>query len=78
MIITAVQDDTFDTIAYKAYQDEFYFEQVMRANWRLTDTVMFEGGEKVIVPDRIIVDSNIVASPWQKGSVVSVIKAPWG
>lgn len=76
--IIATQDDCWDTIAYKTYNDEFYFEQIMQANWRLSDVVMFAGGERVIIPDEIEVDNRLIASPWQTGTQVTIIKSPWG
>lgn len=78
MKIIATQKECWDSIAYNTYGDEFYFEQIMQANWRLTDTVCFEGGESVIIPNEIKVESAIISSPWQNGSIVSVIRSPWG
>lgn len=76
--IIASQDLCWDSIAFNAYQDEFYYEKLIESNWRLSDVVMFDGGESVIIPDSIEVDNTIIASPWQSGSTVSIIKAPWG
>lgn len=76
--IVASKDLCWDSIAYETFRDEFYFEQIMQANWRLSDVISFEGGESVIIPDYIEVDNNIIASPWNSSNAVSIIKAPWG
>lgn len=76
--IIASQDLCWDSIALNTYQDEFYYEKLIESNWRLSDVVMFDGGESVIIPDYIEVDNAIIASPWQSGSTISIIKAPWG
>lgn len=75
--IIASQDLCWDSIAYNTYQDEFYFEQIIQANWRLSDVVSFDGGESVIIPDSIEVDNQIVASPWSASNSIGVVKAPW-
>lgn len=64
---TAVHGDTWDSIAYKVYGDEFLCDQLCKANSRhMSDIVMFEGGEKVTIPDSLAADSTIIKAPWSK------------
>jgi phage tail protein X len=77
MIYTASLGDTWDSIAYKAFQDEFAFPSILELNRGLADVVEFEGGEKVIIPDTLVIDSTIITSPWQTGAPVRIITTPW-
>lgn len=77
MIYTAAKGDTWDSIAYKAYGDEFQFVQIMEANRDKSDTVVFDGGESVVVPDVVISEDTIISSPWQDGPKIRVITPPW-
>lgn len=47
----AKQGDTWDLIAYKVYGDEYFYSLLIEANLQYIDTVVFEGGEKLEVPD---------------------------
>ena len=73
----ASQDLCWDSISYNTFNDEFYFDDIIKSNWRLSDVVSFEGGELVIIPDYIQVDNQIIASPWNSSNSISIIKAPW-
>lgn len=77
MIYIAAQGDTWDSIAYKAFGDEFMFIQIMKANRALSDVVVFDGGERVTVPENIEITQTMVATPWQTGTQIAVITAPW-
>lgn len=78
MIYTCSQGDTFDSIAFKAYSDEFLFTQIMEANRQFADVVIFDGGERVTIPDMVLIDNTIVSTPWQTGNTIRIIDAPWG
>lgn len=77
MIYIATNGDTWDSIAFKSYGDEFQFVQVMAANRDKSDIVVFGGGESVIVPDTIITQDSIISSPWQDGAKIRVISPAW-
>lgn len=77
MIYTAVCGDTWDSIAFKVYGDEMALSQIMEMNRSFSDTVTFNGGEIIVLPDEIVESSVVVATPWKSGAV-TVITAPWG
>ena len=61
----ATNGDTWDSIAYKVYGDEFLCDQLCAANARtLEGVIMFEGGEHVTIPEEIAVETTIVKAPW--------------
>lgn len=64
-IYTAVNGDTWDSIAYKATGDEFMCDQLEAANSRdLSETIMFIGGENVTIPDDLREKSTVIKAPW--------------
>lgn len=77
MKYVAVQGDTWDSIAYKAFGDEFMFPQIMDANRDYYDVVIFEGGESIDIPDKIVTENKLVASPFEKGESIRIISSPW-
>lgn len=48
---TATQGEAWDGIAYTLYGDEKYMKELIEANWRLLDTLVFSGGEVLNVPE---------------------------
>ena len=77
MTYTAAQGDSWDSIAYRVWGDEFLFVQLMEANRTNADTIIFDGGEVLTVPEQVVMENRIVASPFAPTTVVSVISAPW-
>lgn len=73
----AVNGDTWDSISYKAFGDEFQFAQIMEANREYSDVVIFVGGESVTIPDQIVVEDTVISSPWQTGAKIAVITPAW-
>lgn len=64
---TAANGDTWDSIAFKTVGDEFLCDQVCAANaYHLDGIVMFEGGEKVEIPDDLAVEAAMIKAPWSK------------
>lgn len=62
----AAMGDTWDSIAYKAYGDEFMCDDICKANMRtLEGVIMFEGGEEVIIPDVVSSQVNVIKAPWE-------------
>lgn len=77
MKYTAAKGDTWDSISYKVYGDEFQFPFIMEANRNHSDVVVFDGGESVVIPDRVVVENAVIATPWSDGSVIRIIKPAW-
>ena len=62
----ASNGDTWDSIAYKVYGDEFMCDQLCAANARtLEGVVMFEGGEQVAIPEEVTTQINVIKAPWE-------------
>lgn len=43
--------DTWDLLAFRAWEDEALMHLIMAANPHLSDIVVFEGGERVLIPE---------------------------
>ena len=50
-IYIAESGDTWDSISFKIYEDEFRIELLMNANKDLMHIFVFGGGEKVKIPE---------------------------
>jgi len=50
-IIEAKQNETWDILAYRELGFEFFAKDIMLANQGLSDVVVFDGGEQVVIPD---------------------------
>lgn len=50
-IYIAESGDTWDSISFKNYEDEFRIELLMNANKDLMHIFVFGGGEKVKIPE---------------------------
>lgn len=62
----AVRGDTWDSIAFKVYGDEFFCDMLCAANSRtLEGVIMFEGGEAVEVPEVASSQLNAIKAPWE-------------
>ena len=65
---TTIQGDVWDLIAYKLYGDEKYMKNLIEANWKYIDTVIFSSGTVLNVPD--IPEEEIDGVPfWREGDV---------
>lgn len=73
----AVCGDTWDSIAYKVFGDEFQFVYIMQANREIADVIMFNGGESIVIPDVITLQNHIIESPWQQNQAIRIIETPW-
>ena len=49
--ITAKQNETWDIIAYRELGYEHFAKDVMLLNPELSDVAIFDGGERVLIPD---------------------------
>jgi phage tail protein X len=62
----AANGDTWDSIAFKVYGDEFLCDQLCAANAHDHDgVVMFEGGERIIIPESVASQVNVIKAPWE-------------
>lgn len=78
MVYTASYGETWDSVSYKAYGDEMAaFPEVLRANPGLEDIVTFKGGEKIIIPEKLVIENKIISSPFQTGATIQIINSPW-
>lgn len=48
---TTVSGDTWDLIAFQQMGSEKYMKELMEANWKLTDVLMFDSGTVLTIPD---------------------------
>lgn len=50
-IYVTAQGDTFDSIAFWFYGDEKYMKDIIECNWDKADTLVFDSGVKLYIPD---------------------------
>lgn len=50
--------DTWDLIAFKQFGSEAYMKELMEANLPLTETLVFDGGTDVVIPDIPVVNTS--------------------
>lgn len=62
---TAIQGDTWDLISFKYYGSEYHISELMLANPDHVDFVVFDGGEKLKIPEISITDTSLLA-PWRR------------
>ena len=62
----AANGDTWDSIAFKVYGDEFLCDRLSAANARKYEGVLvFEGGEEIDVPEEVIEQRDVIKAPWE-------------
>ncbi len=67
---TTIQGDVWDLIAYKLYGDEKYMKNLIEANWKYIDAVVFSSGTVLNVPE--IPEEELEGMPfWRQGDIVS-------
>jgi len=49
--VTARENETWDMLAYRELGYEFFAKDIMLVNPHLHDTVIFDGGERVNIPE---------------------------
>ena len=50
-VVTAKQNEAWDMIARRELGSEYFAKDIMLENQALHDTVIFDGGEEVIIPE---------------------------
>lgn len=64
-IYIAESGDTWDSISFKIYEDEFKVELLMNANKELMHIFVFGGGERVKIPE-LPEDASSSLPDWRK------------
>lgn len=62
----ALQGDTFDSLAYRLYGQERMSRYLRAYNREFSDTVIFNGGEELIVPLLSQAESTETLPPWRR------------
>lgn len=58
--------ETWDSIAYRLFSDSFMMDQLLESNKYLYyDTITFEDGDIITIPDNVIKESAIIENPWK-------------
>ncbi|MFD5019993.1 hypothetical protein ACFWMP_13915 [Paenibacillus sp. NPDC058367] len=65
-IYETMAGDTFDSISLDFYDDEHYSSEIIQANLKYRKTIIFSGGESLLIP---IIEDKTVSSlpPWKQG-----------
>jgi hypothetical protein len=58
--------DTWDGIAFRKLGDSFRASELIAANPRLTEIVMFEGGEVIEIPETSLTLDTSGLPPWRR------------
>lgn len=61
-----IQGDTWDLIAHKMYGEDKNMHILLQANIALVDTVFFDAGVDIIVPEVIAKTVDTSISPWRR------------
>ena len=77
MKYTASLGDTWDTVAFKVCGDEFACDALRKANRPYSYSLVFKGGESLIIPSDIANASTTEASSVISSASVRVISAEW-
>ncbi|MBR1730379.1 MAG: tail protein X [Selenomonadaceae bacterium] len=65
-IYSTIQGDTFDVIAKKVYGSEEYMTDLLKANQKYNDTVIFSAGVKIICPEFEQKILSYLLPPWKR------------
>lgn len=69
MTYTTVLGDTWDMIAFKVYGKEKYAKELVEANLKYIEIVIFSAGTVLVIPDiKETVDYSSLP-PWKRGNV---------
>ncbi|MBR5097910.1 MAG: hypothetical protein IK091_01615 [Spirochaetales bacterium] len=58
-VVIAKQNETWDILALRELGSEYFAKDIMLENPDLHDTVIFDGGEEVKIPDYEVDDEDI-------------------
>ena len=69
---TTIQGDTWDGMAYKLFGNEKYMKDLIEANWRYADVMLFSAGVSLTVPDISVDEEDDGNLPiWRRSDEVS-------
>lgn len=63
-IYGTIQGDTWDSISFKVYGEDKFSKELLRANPRYMNIIIFSGGIELICPD-ISNTQNLTLPPWR-------------
>ncbi len=63
---TAAAGESFNSIAFKFYNNEFMADKLMKENPRYVRMLTFEGGETLTIPIYDDVESKETLAPWRR------------
>ena len=67
-VYRTVSGDTWDLIAFKVYESEGYFHDLIRNNLRLIDIAIFDANIPIIIPEiSEEVEDDESLPPWKRG-----------
>ena len=70
MTYTTNQGDTWDSIAYKQYGKGAMMTTLMIANQSLNDTVIFEAGVTLVIPEITETDISTTLPIWKRSDTL--------
>lgn len=63
-----VLGDTWDIISFKVYGKETYVGQLMEANIKHIETVIFSAGTIINIPKIDLIQDDSALPPWKRGA----------
>lgn len=63
---TATAGETWDSIAFSYFADEFKADAIIKANIRYKDVLIFEGGEVLTIPQDEETTAADTLPPWRR------------
>ena len=67
-IHTTVMGDTFDALALWYYNDEKQASTIIQANLDHCDTLIFEAGVSLVIPDAATITPPETMPPWRRST----------
>lgn len=64
-IYTTIQGDMWDMIAFKVYGNEYYMTELLHANQKYNDIVVFPAGISIICPEIDTATKKLIP-PWKE------------
>lgn len=68
--------DTWDAIAYKVYGDSLQYQELMDENRQYASTLVFDGGESLRAPKKIVSTVTVTSTPFAGSAKISIV-SPW-
>jgi len=65
---TTVNGDTFDALALWYYNDEKQAHTIIQANPDHCDTLIFEAGVSLVIPDAVTITPPETLPPWRRSA----------